>query len=84
MTKFYRVKKDTFMWEKGAILKFNSELGSKGGYEAIEDVWDSVELHGEYISVPIIEKSPEWFERVYPADGDTTYITKDEVKKKFN
>jgi hypothetical protein len=64
MAKYYRVKKDTFMWKEGAILQ-NSY---NGGYVAIEDIWNKVELNNEYISAPIIENegNSEFFERVYP------------------
>lgn len=66
--KYYRVIKKTFMWEEGAILKLDTSSGSGGGYTAISDVWDSVELDGEYISARIIEHpdNTEFFERVYP------------------
>ena len=66
--KYYRVKEDTFMWAKGAILEFNSDIGSRGGYYAISDLWDAVELRDEYISANIIEAAgnDKFFERVYP------------------
>jgi hypothetical protein len=62
--KHYRVKKDTFLWKEGAIIKLESD-----GYKAIEDVWDAVPCIGtEYISARIIEHidNAEFFERVYP------------------
>lgn len=69
MEKFYRVKKDTFLWEEGAILKREGHLASgKGGYSPIEDIWNKVHTNGEYITSPIIEGNPEWFERVYRDD----------------
>jgi hypothetical protein len=66
-TKYYQVIKDTFIWKQGAILKFNSELGNDGGYEAINDLWDACELNGEWITSNIIEapENAEFFERVY-------------------
>ena len=64
MTKYYRVKKPTFIWNEGAIL---SDEEVDNGYTAIEDCWDACdEVGGEYISKRIIEAQPEWFERVYP------------------
>jgi hypothetical protein len=64
--KYYRVKKDTFLWKEGAIIKCADD---EKGYVAIEDVWDAVPCVGnEYISKRIIEHSgnAEFFERVYP------------------
>lgn len=68
MSKFYRVKQTNFMWEEGAILELDTGMGSKGGYTPIEDLWDHVDLDGEYISATIIEapENAEFFERVYP------------------
>jgi hypothetical protein len=86
MNKFYRVKKDTFLWKEGAILK-NMVPVTKGenGYRPIEDIWDTVD-HGDYISHHIIEhpNNSEFFERVYP---DTIignlYRTKDQLVNKY-
>ncbi len=80
--KYYRVIKDTFMWEAGAILKFDSSQGSKGGYEAISDIWDATTLYGEYISKSIIEENPDWFERVYEINvlGKVSFATKEVAK----
>jgi hypothetical protein len=81
---YFRVKKDNFMWEEGAILEKNGTIGTSGGYEAVEDIWEVVPLKGEYISSNIIENSPEWFERVYPDNLDKLiFKTKDELKKLF-
>lgn len=81
--KFYRVKKDTFMWAKDAILELDPDIGSKGGYIAITDLWDNVELDGEYISSRIIEAQPDWFERVYEMSkfGKAVYVTKDKARQ---
>lgn len=64
MDKFYRVKKDNFLWKEGAILKLQGN-----GYRAIEDIWNSTPQIGEeYISTRVIEcpTNVEYFERVYP------------------
>ena len=68
MAKFYRVKQGNFLWNEGAILERNEKLGSNGGYCAIDDLWDQVEMNGEYISAHIIEapENAKFFERVYP------------------
>lgn len=92
MTKFYRVKKDTFLWKEGAIIKHNSSRGSVGGYDAIEDIWDMTpETNQEYISTKIIEHeaNSEFFERVYPDSiSGKFYRTKDQLissyKDSFN
>lgn len=67
MAKFYRVKQDNFLWDEGAILKCNEKLGSDGGYSAIDDLWDRVDMGDEYISAGIIEapENAKFFERVY-------------------
>ena len=85
MTKYYRVKQDNFMWQKGAILESNDQ-GSKGGYQPVDntDLWDTTDLNGdEFISKRIIENSPEWFERVYKVNllKRAVYVLKDKAKE---
>lgn len=67
MAKFYRVKQDNFLWNKGAILKCDEKVGPNGGYYPIDDLWDQVEANDEYISVRIVEapENAKFFERVY-------------------
>jgi hypothetical protein len=67
-TKYFRVKKDTFLYVAGAILKFEPTLGKNGGYVPIEDIWNIGAMSNEFISAPIIEHADvsEWLERVYP------------------
>lgn len=76
--KFYKVLKDTFLWEEGAILKDQNS----GQYVPVDDVFNKVEDQSEYISAKIVEKSPEWFERVYAVDllTKTVYKVKAEAK----
>jgi hypothetical protein len=78
--KYYRVKKDTFLWKEGAIIRIKD--GEKG-YEAIEDVWDAVPcIEGEYISSRIIEHPDNsvFFERVYPDNiKGKLFRTKDQL-----
>lgn len=85
MEKYYRVKEDTFMWAKGAIIKHNSSKGSDGGYEHIDSIFESVPLAGEYISERIIEHpdNAKYFERVYKVDfaTKTVYELKDAAKE---
>lgn len=68
------------MWEEGAIL---SSQGS--GYTPISDIWNHVELGGEYISDRIIEApgNAEFFEKVYKVDLLTKvlYETKEKAKE---
>lgn len=61
--KYYRVKKDTFLWKQGAILKQEGN-----GYRALEDIWDAIPVvGGEYISTRIVEHrdNAAFFERIY-------------------
>jgi len=65
MTKYYRVKKDNFLWKKGAILEMKD---GENGYDPISDLWDNTEVNqGEYITARVVEapENAEWFERVY-------------------
>jgi len=49
--KYYRVIKDTFLWEKGAILK--QCTNGNHGYEPIEDIWNKTENQTEYITTKL-------------------------------
>lgn len=92
MDKYYRVKKDTFLWVQGAILRFDSKLGNSGGYAPLEDIWSTVPtVKDEYICSHIIEHADnsEWFERIYPDSvSGKIYRTKDQLievyKSAFN
>lgn len=82
--------KDSFIWRKGAILEFNEDSGTEGGYSPINDVdvWDTTPFNGgEYISSRIVESTPEWFERVYPiaTDEDDNFVfkTQEETTKAY-
>lgn len=74
------------MWLKGAILEFEKDNGTKGGYTAVEDIWNKVDLKTEYISGHIVEnqKNSDVFERVYQ---DTIkgglYRTADQLKEAY-
>ena len=84
--KFYRVKKDTFLWDEGAILKFSTAHGDGGGYQAFDEMWEKEATGSEYISAKIIEGSPEWFERVYkvPSMTDVVFEVREKAKEIFN
>jgi len=85
MVKYYRVLKDTFMWEKGAILKQDATLGRYGGYMPLEDIWNITDNQDEYISTNIIENNPLWFEKVYADNLEKmVFKTKEELKKVYN
>jgi len=79
MSKYYRVKQDTFMWDKGAILKKDED-----GYRSISDLWNHVDIGEEYISKYIIEDkdNADFFERVYEVSvlGKAKYLAKDAAK----
>jgi len=85
--KYYRVVKDTFLWNKGAILKLGEDLGNgEGGYMPIEDIWNANDsVPNEYINAKIIEASPEWFERVYADNLEKmVFKTKAQMKESFS
>lgn len=86
--KYYRLKKDTFLWREGAILKFSPSLGRAAGYLPIEDIWNTTgHQTEEYISAPIIEHpdNAEYFERVYPNTlGGKLFHTKDQLLEIYN
>lgn len=81
--KFYKVIKDTFLWEEGAVLTNSASNGN--GYMPIDDIFikECAENVGEYISDDIIENNPEWFQRVYPVNllSKTVYKIKEEAKE---
>lgn len=83
MTKFYRVKKDNFLWKEGAILKQDE---SESGYEPVTDIWNVLENQTEYITSRVIENNSEWFERVYEVNGLTKaiYLAKDKAIEYYN
>lgn len=84
MSKYYRVLKDSPLWEEGAIL---SNDGS--GYAAISDLWDTCDtIDSEYLSTRIVENPDlsDWFERVYHIKGlgKGKYVTKKAAKALHN
>lgn len=81
MAKHYRVIKDNFLWDDGAIIK---KEDSDNGYRPIDSIFCKSEFeHNEYITAKIIEESPEYFERVYGVNlvTKTVYKTKEEAKE---
>lgn len=62
--KYYRVLKDTPLWNEGAII--SNEVSSR--YSAVNDLWDALDLNNEYLTCHIIESpnNSQFFERVYP------------------
>jgi len=81
--KYYRVIKDNFLWEVGAILRENDN--DPKGYVPVEDIWNKLQNQTEYISIRIIENNPEYFERVYQDNLDKMiFKTKEQIKETFN
>lgn len=80
--KYYKVKEDTFMWEKGAII---SDEGCSGQYRSINPIWDKLEDQKEWIGDSVIEDkvNAKYFERVYPVNliTKTVYKLKEEAKQ---
>lgn len=86
--KFYRVIKDHPYWEVGAIISNDGEEGSdqkKNNYSAISELWNKeqheMESPEEYREV--VEKSPDYFERVYKVSvlKQVKYLPKDKARK---
>lgn len=78
--RYYRAKKDSFMWDEGALLKCDDDEHCV----SIDSVWNACESAGdEYISESIIKAQPDWFERVYPVNllTKTVYKPKAEAKE---
>ena len=80
MTKYYKVIKENFLWEVGAILVKEK---NDNGYVPIDDVYLKVEDSTEYITTKIVEASPKYFKRVYKINLATRvlYETKDKAKE---
>lgn len=63
---YYRVLKETPLWEEGAIIENN---GEGGGYRPIDSVFvkDVKGIDDSwYEGDDAVENQPDWFERVYP------------------
>lgn len=78
--KYYKVIKENFLWDVGAIL---SAGGNSNGYTPIDEIFRKHEDHSEYISTHIVEESPEYFTRVYKVDlvTRTCYEVKEKAKE---
>lgn len=85
MQKFYKVIKENFLWEVGAIIenKSGDSDNCKVGYEPVDVIFCKHEEHDEYISSSIVENSTDYFERVYPVSllTKTVYKTKEQAKE---
>ena len=81
MSKYYKVIKENFIWEVGAIITNEND---SSGYEPVEEIYnvhpDAVD---EYISSSVVENSPEYFQRVYKVDlvTRTVYEVKEKAKE---
>jgi hypothetical protein len=80
--KYYRVKKETFLWDEGAII---SNKDSSGEYRAIDPIFNRMDDQTEYISANIIEaeENKDFFDRVYPVNlvTKTVYKAKEQAKE---
>lgn len=84
-TKYYKVLKETPLWEEGAIIARDSD----GDYKAVNNLWNKIEGNTtEYCKYTIVEAkvNSSFFERVYEIkDGDTVkYGTKEQAKAALN
>ena len=82
MTKYFRVIKDNPLWEVGAII---SNQRNQNWYYPINNVWLKVEKDDdEFLSAPIIETQPDFFERVYKSEWEKmVFLTKDAMIKTY-
>jgi hypothetical protein len=87
MDKFYRVKKDTYLFTAGAILS-NKENSTQ--YKATDDIWhvEGNETLRKFldgapaVAADVVENSPDWFERVYKVSSirGMAYVVKSTMK----
>ncbi len=82
MIKYFRVVKETPLWEIGAII--SDELENEH-YIGIEDIWNKTKNQTEYLSRSIIEENvPEFFQRVYKSNGEKLiFKTAEQMKKVY-
>lgn len=80
MTKYYRVIKENFLWEVGAII--SNKNGD--GFFPVEDIWNKTKEQDEWISETIVEGQPEYFQRVCPGIKDKVFYTVEQFKKIYN
>ena len=85
MKKYYRVKKDTPIWDAGAIIATDCS----GDYRALEDVWNRSDKKGSVYaeSDEIVEasKNEEFFERVYASKSEKAlFVTKEKLIEGYN
>ncbi len=82
MIKYFRVVKETPLWEIGAII--SDELENEQ-YIGIEDIWNKTKNQTEYLSRSIIEENvPEFFQRVYKSNGEKLiFKTAEQMKKVY-
>jgi hypothetical protein len=78
MGKFYKVIKDTPVWEVGAIL---TQDGEDESYSAINDLFtkDIKDVDNDYSELEaVVENCPDFFERVYEVKllGKAKYLNK--------
>jgi hypothetical protein len=80
VNKFYRVKKDNYQFDAGAILKLE-----EGRYVPISDLWDRVDGAATGIGKKLVEakQNEEWFDRVYDVNvlGKTKYLAKEAARE---
>lgn len=83
MTKYYKVIKENFLWDVGAIIcdeKHNDQ------FKPLDEqtIWDKTEFNdSEYISGRIVKNCPEYFAEVYKVNllTKSVYLAKEEAKQ---
>lgn len=79
MAKYYKVIKENFLWQVGAIVSDYT-----GGYRPIDatSIWDMTNVNeSDYISKRVVEASPDYFREVFPINllTKTIYKCKEEA-----
>jgi len=70
--KYFRVIKNNFLWELGAIVK-STIVDESIAYIAIDPIFVKAESDfPEYINSVFIEDNTEYFERVFPVNTENT------------
>ena len=81
--KYYKVIKENFLWEVGAIISNERTPEQEGDYSAIDPIFLKIEDQNDWVAHDLVEKSPDYFQRVYKVNLATKvcYELKDEAIK---
>ncbi len=79
--KYYKTLKDTPTLDAGAILVHGYAVDGTNGYLVYDKVWvkDAFDGLSQNFKTEVIEKCPDWFERVYLVGGK--FLSREDAKK---